>query len=634
MITRRQFLQSTATLIPATAMSLDTTTKADLILYNGRITTLDPSYPEASNIAIGGGRILGVDEGEEYSDITTPNTKRIDLKGRRVVPGLYDSHLHVIRGGLNYNLELRWDGVPSLSDALTLLKIQAENTPAPQWVRVVGGWSEFQFKEKRLPTLDEINAAAPDTPVFILHLYCQAMLNRAALKAVGYDKNSPNPPGGEIQRDKNGEPTGLLIARPNALILYATLAKGPKLPLEYQYNSTRHFMRELNRLGLTSVCDAGGGFQNYPDDYEVVTELHKRGELTLRIAYNLFTQNKGQEKADFARWIGMTKPDTGDDYYRVNGAGEMLVFSAADFEDFLEARPDLPPTLEPELKDVVTLLAQNRWPFRLHATYDESITRFLNVFEEVNREAPLEGLHWFLDHCETISDRNIERVKALGGGIAIQHRMAFQGEYFVNRYGAAAAERTPPVRRMLEMGVPVGAGTDATRVANYNPWNSLYWLVSGKTVGGLRLYPEKNCLSRTEALRLYTQGSAWFSRDEEKKGVLKPGQLADLIVLSDDYFNVPEEEIRGLHSVLTILGGQPVWAEEEFKEHAPPDLPVTPDWSPVAKFGGYGAPGFIRSERSVSFAPWAAPRLMKRSVVQRPTPLSQLWGSGCDCFAF
>ncbi|GEP41044.1 amidohydrolase [Brevifollis gellanilyticus] len=615
-------------------MSLETTQKADLILYNGRISTLDPDYPEAGNIAIAGGRIIAVDEGEEYADITTPQTKRIDLKGRRVVPGLYDSHLHVIRGGLNYNLELRWDGVTSLSDALALLKIQADRTPAPQWVRVVGGWNEFQFKERRLPTLDELNAAAPDTPVFILHLYCQAMLNRAALKAVGYDKNTPNPPGGEIQRDKNGEPTGLLIAKPNALILYATLAKGPKLPIEYQYNSTRQFMRELNRLGLTSVCDAGGGFQNYPDDYEVITELHKRGELTLRIAYNLFTQNKGGEKGDFERWIGMTKPDTGDDYYRVNGAGEMLVFSAADFEDFLEPRPDLPATLETELKDVVTLLAENRWPFRLHATYDESITRFLNVFEEVNRHAPLEGLHWFLDHCETISDRNIERLKALGGGIAIQHRMAFQGEYFVDRYGKAAAERTPPVRRMLEMGVPVGAGTDATRVANYNPWNSLYWLVSGKTVGGLSLYTEKNRLSRKEALELYTHGSAWFSRDEEKKGVLKPGQLADLIVLSDDYFQVPEEEIKGLHSVLTILGGKPVYAEAEFKEHSPPDLPVTPDWSPVAKFGGYGAPGFTKAERSISFAPHIAPVMNRSGSTIQATPLPQLWGSGCDCYAF
>ncbi|HEX9785418.1 MAG TPA: amidohydrolase, partial [Opitutaceae bacterium] len=357
------------------------------------------------------------------------DTRVIDAGGRTIIPGLIDSHLHVIRGGLNYNLELRWDGVPSLADALRILREQALRTPPGQWVRVVGGWSEFQFVEKRLPTLEELNEAAPDTPVFILHLYCQAMLNGAALRAVGYDKNTPNPPGGEIERDKYGNPTGLLVARPNATILYATLAKGPKLPPEHQLNSTRHFMRELNRLGVTSIIDAGGGFQNYPEDYAIVNELHARGEMTLRIVYNLFTQRPKQEKDDFVRWIKMTEPGQGDDYFRMNGAGEMLVFSAADFEDFLEPRPDLPPSLEGELKEVVTVLAKNRWPFRLHATYDESITRFLSVLEDVNREVPLHGLNWFFfDHAETISDQNLERVRALGGGIAVQHRMAFQGE--------------------------------------------------------------------------------------------------------------------------------------------------------------------------------------------------------------
>ena len=161
------------------------------------------------------------------------------------------------------------------------------------WVRVVGGFTEHQFVEKRLPTLDEINAAAPDTPVFILHLYDRALLNRAALRAVGYGKETPEPPGARIERDKAGNPTGLIVAKPNALILYATLALGPKLPTEYQHNSTRHFMRELNRLGITSVIDAGGGFQNYPEDYAIIEQLHRDGELTVRIAYNLFTQKKG-----------------------------------------------------------------------------------------------------------------------------------------------------------------------------------------------------------------------------------------------------------------------------------------------------------------------------------------------------
>src|SRR5258706_4948164 len=371
------------------------------------------------------------------------------------------------------------------------------------------------------------------------------------------------------------------------MILYATLAKGPKLSQEDQMNSTRHFMRELNRFGITSAIDAGGGFQNYPDDYGVVNELHRNGVLSIRLAYNLFTQRPNQELADFQSWTKMTKPGDGDDFYRVNGAGEMLVFSAADFEDILQPRPDMAPVMESELKAVIRHLAENRWPFRMHTTYDETSSRALNVYEEVNREIPFDGLHWFFDHCETISDRNIERIKSLGGGIAIQNRMGFQGEYFVERYGPQQTKRTPPLQRMLEMGVPVGAGTDATRVSSYNPFLSLYWLVTGKTIGGLSLYPENNRFDRAKALELYTVGSSWFSTEDGKKGSLAQGQLADLAVLSSDYFSIPEEEIKNLESMLTIVGGKVVYAAGEFSSMAPPELPVSPDWSPVEEYGGY-----------------------------------------------
>jgi len=617
----------------------------DLILENAKITTLDRSKPEASSLAVKNGKIVSLDMAKGYQK--GPQTKVIDAKGKRVVPGLNDSHLHVIRGGLNFNMELRWDGVPSLADALRMLKEQAARTPQGQWVRVVGGWTEFQFAERRMPTLDEINAAAPETPIFILHLYCRALLNKAALKACGYTKDTPNPPGGEIQRDGAGNPTGLLIARPNANILYSTLAKGPKLPPEYQMNSTRHFMRELNRLGLTSIIDAGGGFQNYPEDYAVIEDLHKRDEMTLRIAYNLFTQKPKGEKEDFARWVKMTAPGKGDDFYRCNGGGEMLVFSAADFEDFLEPRPDLPSSLEGELKEVVRLLAANRWPFRLHATYDESITRFLNVYEEVNREIPFKGLNWFFDHCETISKRNLERVRALGGGIAVQHRMAYQGEYFIDRYGKKAAERTPPIRRMLELGIPVGAGTDATRVASYNPWVSLYWMVTGRTVGGVPMYSEKDCLTREEALTLYTQGSSWFSNEQGKKGALAAGQLADFAILTDDYLSVSEEKIKEIESALTVVGGNVVYATSEFSSHTPPPLPVLPGWSPVKVFGGYGAPLDVKKaaragvpiphQHNHTCTSHGCSHAWHQLVAGAEAARNQFagfFGLGCDCFAF
>src|SRR6201995_4710033 len=603
------------------------------IFHNGKIATNSkPYFVEA--IAVDGGKITSVGKNSEVLRLKKPDTETVDLRGQTVIPGLNDSHLHIIRGGLHYNLELRLDGVPSLADALRMLKDQAARTPAPQWVRVVGGWNEFQFAERRMPTLDEINAVAPETPVFVLALYDRALPNPAALRAVGYTKDTPNPPGGEIQRDKQGNPTGLLLAKPNANILYSTLAKGPKLSREDQLNSSRLFFRELNRFGITSAIDAGGGFQNYPDDYGIVNETHKKGELSIRLAYNLFTQRPKQELADFQNWTKMAKPGDGDDFYRVNGAGEMLVFSAADFEDFLEPRPDMAPVMESELKAVVRHLAENRWPFRLQATYDQTISRALDVYEEVNREVPFQGLHWFFDHCETISDKSLQRVKALGGGIAVQNRMAFQGEYFADRYGKAQAQRTPPIRRMLEFGIPVGAGTDATRVSSYNPYLSLYWLVTGRTLGGLQLYPEPNRLDRSEALRLYTVGSTWFSSEENQKGALLPGQFADLAVLTADYFSIPEEEIKGLESVLTIVGGKVVYASAEFSKLAPPALPVGPDWSPVKHYGGYHQTTKTATEapECVAFTTTSdkAPHGSHRWVLGE----AGMWELGCDCFAF
>ena len=614
----------------------------DLILNRGRITTLDPRYPEVQALAIKDGLITATGSDEEVMSLAGGATAVIDLAGRRVIPGLNDSHTHLIRGGLNYNMELRWENVPSVADALRMLREQAARTPAPQWVRVVGGWSEFQFAERRMPTLEEINTVSPVTPVFILHLYGQALLNRAALQALGFDKDTPNPPGGEIQRDSRGRPTGLLIAKPSALILYSTLARGPTLPLEDQVNSTRHYMREMNRLGITSVIDAGGGGQNFPEDYDVIQRLHDEDQLTVRVAYNLFAQKAGSELSDYERWVAMTEPGAGSAMLRMNGAGENLTWSAADFENFLEPRPDLAPTMESELEPIVELLATNKWPFRIHATYDESIDRFLSVFERVNGRQPFET-RFIIDHAETISPRNIERIKALGGGIAIQHRMAFQGEYFVERYGAEAAQLTPPVRRMLEAGVPVGAGTDATRVASYDPWVGLYWMTTGKTLGGMPLYGESNVLTREEALSLWTQGSAWFSGEADVKGALAPGRYADLAVLSADYLAVPPEEIRRINSVMTLVGGKVVYGEDEFADLAPPLPPASPSWSPV---NTEASPGQRAEAQAPQYARACHEGCGNHCGVHghdhgiawaTPLPVSDaksFWGAlGCSCFA-
>jgi predicted amidohydrolase YtcJ len=609
----------------------------DLILTNGRVTTFDRANPVADSIAITNGIFSAVGRATDIMPTAGPSTKIVDLDGRRTIPGLIDSHTHLIRGGLSYTLELRWDGVASLADAMAMLRAQVAITPPPHWVRVVGGFTEHQFAERRLPTLDEINAAAPDTPVFILHLYDRALLNRAALRAVGYTRDTPNPPGGEIQRDANGEPTGLLIARPNASILYATLAKGPKLDPDTQALSTRHFMRELNRLGITSVIDAGGGFQNYPDDYQVIERLHADDQMTVRVAYNLFTQKPREEIEDFRRWTGTITPRQGDDFYRHNGAGEMLVYSAADFEDFREPRPDVPATMAAELEPVVRLLAEKRWPWRLHATYDQTIQVALDVFERVNADVPFDGLHFIIDHAETISDRSIGRMAALGGGVAVQHRMAFQGEEFVARYGARAAEATPPVARMLREGVKVGAGTDATRVASYNPWVCIAWLVRGRSVGGLQLTAPAERLSRDTALALWTHGSAWFSTEEDRKGRIAVGQLADVAVLDRDCFSVPESELAAITADLTIVGGRIVHGAGDFRNLAPPLPPPAPDWSPVGRYGGYQTAPITAANpagASCCASACAVHGHNHAASLAGPTSDRAFWGAlGCACWA-
>jgi predicted amidohydrolase YtcJ len=382
----------------------------------------------------------------------------------------------------------------------------------------------------------------------------------------------------------------MLLAAPSALILYSTLAAAPTLQGEDLKTSTRHFFRELNRFGLTSAIDAAGGFQNFPDNYGTVIDLAKAGQLSLRIAYHLFPQTPGQEIDDLERWIGMIRPGDGDEWLRLNGAGENLTWSAADFENFTEPRPELAADYEGSFEKAVRLLMENGWGFRLHATYDETIRRDLAVFEKLAAEGLFPaGNRWLFDHAETVSGDSLDRIAKLGGAMSIQNRMSFQGEAFVRRYGAGAAADAPPVRAMLERGLTVGAGTDATRVSSYNPWVALHWLVSGRTIGDLTIYPPENRVSRETALTMYTQAGAKLTGEQDVKGILKPGFYGDLAVLSDDFFAVPEQDIPHIESLLTVTGGRIVYAAAEYEGLDEAMPAISPAWSPVAHYGGYQA---------------------------------------------
>ncbi len=579
--------------IPCLLLSLLATAqnKADLIIINGKVATMVKPGEFKQAVAIKDGLIL--DAGNTAAIIATykgPATNIIDAKGKCVVPGLNDSHLHAIREGLNYNAELRWDGVTSLKRAMEMLTEQAARTPTGVWIKVVGGWNEYQFEEKRQPTIEEINKAVPDKPVFITYLYGKAFVNKKGIEVLKYDKNTKYE-GSLIELDANGNPTGLLYAKETPKAIYTTLALTTKLTHEERLNSTLQWYHELNKYGLTSVVDAGGGGQFYSDDYTAAIELAKAGKLTVRTAYYLFAQVYGKELQDYENWVKSVKLKQNDNMLLPNGfvaegGGENLVASAADFENFLEPRIVLSDKMEADLEPIIRLFVQNRWPFRLHATYGESIDRMLAVFEKINKEIPFNGLHWLFDHAETVTDSALQRIKKLGGGIAVQFRMYYQGELYKKMYGEPD-HQIPPIKKMIRMGVPVGLGTDATRISTFNPWMCLHWATTGKTIGGYHFWPQQDVLTRFEALQSYTTGSAWVSGEEKLKGKIAKGQYADLVILNKDYFSIPVDEIRTIHAECTIVNGKPVYGTDEYSNlnAAPPA--VIPDWSPVKYYGGY-----------------------------------------------
>ncbi|MEM8885675.1 MAG: amidohydrolase family protein, partial [Planctomycetota bacterium] len=291
------------------------------------------------------------------------------------------------------------------------------------------------------------------------------------------------------------------------------------------------------------------------------------------------------------RWTRNHKPNEGSDFLYLTGAGENICWAAYDYEIFHDARPDIDRNAEEVQQPIVDVLAEAGWATRQHMTYDETITRLLGTYENARRKVSGridQGPRMLVDHAETIGERNLERIARMNAGIAVQNRIIYQAEDFVRRYGPDALSKAPPLRRMLDMGIPVAGGTDATRVSSHNPWLSLAWMTTGKSLGGLQMYGDNNLLTREESLRTWTRGSAWSTGHDKVKGAIQKGQFADFIVLDRDFFSVPDREIGALRSVLTAVGGEIVYADAAFKSHDPKPLPpVSPDWSPVQVYGGY-----------------------------------------------
>jgi predicted amidohydrolase YtcJ len=569
---------------------------ADLIVYHAKITTLTAAQPQASALAVSAGRIYAVGNDDQILTLKDGHTRLIDADGRRLIPGLEDSHMHPLNER-NFNQKVRWDGVPTLKRALEMLTEQAARTPEGQWVKVTGAWSAYQFEERRQPTIEELNKAVPDKLLWVQYAYNRIWLNKPAIKFFGI--GTPKfqiAPGTELQKDGQGNYTGVIDA--NTFVFVAMDAMMPAATPEEQVSSLQYVIKDLNRFGLTTVIE-NSSVVGYPEGHAPIETLIKENRLNIRfpfvdLGFN-YDPNKSWVDTEIERITKISPLSPGQNLHptlehghEYEGTGEVLNPEVHDHENF-----DKPAIIIPKEKmrkyaeEYIRKLILRRIPFRMHMTYNENLTPFLDALEEVVKTTPLDGMRWAIEHAETISDENIARIKRLGGGIALDNKMALHGEAFAKTHGKEKALYTPRFRDLMKSGIPLSLTTDAFRVSPANPWIGISWAVTGKAVSGNVILAEDNRLTREEALRLYTIGAAWFENQENDKGRIAPGNLADFVLLSDDYFSVPDDQIKNLQSVLTVVGGRVVYGAGKFSNLSPKIPDPLPSWSPVKYFGGY-----------------------------------------------
>lgn len=595
---RRLFIASLALLCASTAHAQSPSERpgADLIVFNAKIATGNSAQPEASALAVKDGRIYSVGSDDEVLGLKNAGTRIIDARSRRLIPGISDAHTHVLNES-SYTYNLRWDGVPTLRGALTMLREQAARTPEGHWVKVIGGWSPYQFEERRFPTLGELRQAVPNRPLIVQYAYNRAFLNERAMKLLGVGtERFPQLPGTIFEKDRRGKYTGVVHGYTFTFIALETMVPQPSF--DEQVSALVHAIHGLNRFGVTSVIDAGN--RGYPNAQATVDVLARANRLNIRMPFvdMQFGDGSPINMVD-AQIEAITKTapiSPGQNLHPAlahghvyRGAGEVLQLEVHDHENF--DRPPVvidPIVMRKHVAENVSKLVRRRIPFRMHISYDENISPFLDALEALNETIPLDGLRWSIEHAETISPENIARVKALGGGIALDTKMALHGDGFIATHGRDAALRTPRLRELVDSGVPLAMTTDAYRAATFNPWVGISWMVSGKSVSGSKILAPNNRLSRTEALKLFTAGAAWFMNTESEMGRIASGNLADFALLDRDYFTVPEGQIKSISSVLTVMNGEVVFGAQEYSALSPRLPDVLPVWSPIKySAGGY-----------------------------------------------
>ena len=578
------------------AQSIEQLIGADLIVFNAKITTGSLTKPEASALAVKRGRIYAVGTDDEILELKDNSTKFINADGRRLIPGINDAHTHILNER-SYNYNVRWEGVPTLERALEMLSEQARRTPEGQWVKVIGGWSPYQFKENRLPTIEEISKAVPNRPAIVQYAYNRAYLNELAMEAFGVGTDRfPASPDTIFERDENGNYTG--VVHSYTFTFAALELMVPQPSEEEQLSSIINAINDMNRFGVTTAVDAASIY-GYPHGHAPIQQLAKENRLNIRMPFIDLqfgdTNSSSLVDAEINTVTRKSPISQGENLHptmahghEYEGAGEILRLEIHDHENF--DRPAViidKEIMHRYIQEDITKLVENGIPFRLHISYNENITTFLDALEAINDKTPLDGLRWSIEHAETITPENIARVKKLGGGISLDMKMAMHGDGFIKTYNLEKAQQTPRLRQLVDSGVPLAITTDAFRASSYNPWIGISWITTGKSVSGSEILAKDNRLTREEALKLVTVGPTWFENQEGEMGKIIPGHFADFTLLNKDYFTIPDEEIKTISSVLTVVDGRVVFGAEEYSELSP-KLPETlPEWSPVKYFGGY-----------------------------------------------
>jgi predicted amidohydrolase YtcJ len=541
-------LYFTLTVSPASAQTADT------VLFNGKILTVDKDFSVQQALAIGRGQVLASGTTAAMKKLASEKAKLIDLGGRTVIPGLTDGHIHGIRAALTFGTEVNWIGVSTLKEALERIRQAGKAQKPGSWIVVAGGWTEEQFEEKRRPTVIEVAAAAPDHPVYIQHLYDWLLLTPKAMEALNIREDSDVTPGGKLERDGDNRPTGVVIGNGNTL--GKIFDRLPKPTLDQQVDGSRKFFREMNSLGVTGIVD-GGGVSMYPANYQAVFKLWHDRQLTVRVAYHLCAPKPGSELVDLQNLTQLLPPGFGDEMLHFNGPGEILIW--ADWTD-----GDITPDGKAKLAELLRWAASKGYTIQLHWNPDRTVHDLLDVVEDIAGDYPVRDLRWTVLHLYNASEDNLKRMKSLGLIWGVQDGLYFGGERLARDVGIESARRLPPIATAMRLGLTVAGGTDAHRVSSYNPFVALQWYLDGTTIGGVQTRGEAEAPSRRQALEMYTRNSAFMANDDDKRGTLEPGKFADLAVLSSDYLTAPVKEIGKIRSVLTMLGGNVVYADQPF----------------------------------------------------------------------